>query len=56
MPSTSRAALSGRAYNDTAPKIGTTAPAVKATDAKTRAEVDLGRIRRTTVLVFGSWT
>jgi len=50
------AALGGRAYNDTAPKGGTDAPAAKAKDAKSGAIVDLKQLRRPTVLVFGSWT
>lgn len=50
------AALSGRRYRDTAPKVGDTAPKVKAKHAGDGREVDLGRPTRTTVLVFGSWT
>lgn len=50
------AAMSGRNYNDTAPKKDTAAPAIKATDAATRKEFELTRFRRPTVLVFGSWT
>jgi Ca2+-binding EF-hand superfamily protein len=50
------AALSGRRYRDTAPKVGDAAPQVKAKSAQDGREVDLGRPKRLTVLVFGSWT
>ncbi|MHC4549058.1 MAG: EF-hand domain-containing protein [Planctomycetota bacterium] len=50
------AALSGRRYRDTAPQVGDEAPAVKARRAQGDGEVDLSRVRRPTVLVFGSWT
>ncbi|MHC4970861.1 MAG: EF-hand domain-containing protein [Planctomycetota bacterium] len=50
------AALSGRRYRDTAPKVGDAAPRVKARHSGDGREVDLGRPARTTVLVFGSWT
>ncbi len=50
------AALSGRSLRDPAPKKGADAPAVKAKDAKTGKMVNLRRITRPTVLVFGSWT
>ena len=51
-----RAAMSGRAYNDTAPKVGAAVPKVSAKRAKGGDVVDLAKLRRTTVLVFGSWT
>ena len=51
------AALGGRSYNDTAPKVGDAAPGVKAKAAADGREVDLsGAGDRPTVLVFGSWT
>ena len=51
-----RAALSGRKFNDRAPKKGDPAPAATAADPKRGRLVDLAKPRRTTVLVFGSWT
>jgi len=50
------AALSGRRYRDTAPKVGDPAPEVKAKHAGDGREVDLTQPKRPTVLVFGSWT
>ena len=50
------AALSGRRYKDTAPKVGDPAPEVKAKHAGDGREVDLAQPKRPTVLVFGSWT
>ena len=50
------AALGGRRYNDTAPKVGDAAPKVKAKDAVSGREIDLAAPTRPTVLVFGSWT
>jgi len=50
------AAMRGRAYNDTAPKVGDAAPNVQAKSAKDGRMVDLGTPGRPTVLVFGSWT
>ena len=50
------AALRGRAYNDTAPKVGDVAPKVSATTAKGAKTVSLAGRARPTVLVFGSWT
>lgn len=50
------AALGGRRYNDSAPNVGDAAPKVKAKDAASGREIDLGAPVRPTVLVFGSWT
>lgn len=51
------AALAGRRYNDTAPKVGDPAPKVSAKEAGARGRtVDLAQPKRATVLVFGSWT
>jgi len=55
-PEELRAALSGRKFHDNAPKVGDPAPAAKAAHAKDGRIVDLAKPRRTTVLVFGSWT
>ena len=51
-----RAAVSGRRLRDDAPKVGADVPKVKAVSAKDGRAVDLSKPRRTTVLVFGSWT
>ena len=51
-----RAALTGRSFNDKAPKVGTKIPEVKAISATDGRPVDLSKPSRTTVLVFGSWT
>jgi hypothetical protein len=50
------AAVGGRPVRDDAPKVGDPAPKVKAKLLDTPFEVDLGSPKRTTVLVFGSWT
>jgi Ca2+-binding EF-hand superfamily protein len=50
------AAMSGRARKDDAPKLGDKAPKVKAKSLKEGRYVDLSKPKRTTVLVFGSWT
>ena len=50
------AAMRGRAYNDTAPKVGDVAPKVTAKSTADGRDVDLSNVKRTTVLVFGSWT
>jgi len=51
-----RAAMSGRSYNDTAPKVGVAAPKVSATRQSDGTKVELARFEKPTVLVFGSWT
>ena len=51
-----RAALTGRKYNDTAPKVGAPAPPIKAISRETNKSVELNRFAKPTVIVFGSWT
>ena len=51
-----RAALTGRKYNDTAPKVGAPAPPIKAVSRETNKSVELNRFAKPTVIVFGSWT
>ena len=51
-----RAAASGRAMRDDAPKVGDAAPKVSAVSSADGRKVDLGAPKRPTVLVFGSWT
>ena len=51
-----RAALSGRAYNDPAPKTGAAAPTLKVTRANDGKLVTLSVAKKPLVLVFGSWT
>lgn len=50
------AALSGRALRDPAPAVGSAAPAVKAKKLGSKEMRDLGKVQRTTVLIFGSHT
>lgn len=50
------AAVGGRAYDDRAPKVGAPAPKVSAQVRGGTTRVDLAAPKRTTVLVFGSWT
>ena len=50
------AAVGGGRMRDDAPKVGTQAPKVSAKLLKAAAAVDLGAPKRTTVLIFGSWT
>ncbi|MHC4959986.1 MAG: EF-hand domain-containing protein [Planctomycetota bacterium] len=50
------AALSGRKLHDPAPKVGDAAPKVSAVSLADKRKVDLSKPKRTTVLVFGSWT
>lgn len=50
------AATGGGAVRDEAPKVGDPAPRVKAQMLDTPFGVDLGSPKRTTVLIFGSWT
>jgi Ca2+-binding EF-hand superfamily protein len=51
-----RAALSGRAYIDAAPKLGAAAPTIKVTRAADGKLVTLTIAKKPLVLVFGSWT
>ena len=46
----------GRGAFDPAPKAGDPAPKVKAKSLKDGKIVDLSKLRRTTVLIFGSYT
>lgn len=50
------AAVGGGPLRDDAPKVGTRAPAVSATMIDLPLKVDLSKPKRTTVLIFGSWT
>ena len=50
------AALGGGPLHDAAPRVGSPAPKVSATMIHVPLEVDLSRPKRTTVLIFGSWT
>jgi len=50
------AAVGGGRMRDDAPKVGAKAPKVSAKLLKAPTEVDLSAPKRTTVLVFGSWT
>ncbi|MDJ0974094.1 MAG: EF-hand domain-containing protein [Planctomycetota bacterium] len=50
------AALSGRALRDPAPAVGASAPKVKAKRLGKDEHVDLGQVKRITVLIFGSHT
>ena len=50
------AAAGGRAMHDPAPKAGADAPKVSAQIRGMTAKIDLAKPKRTTVLVFGSWT
>ena len=50
------AAVGGGRLRDDAPKVGAKAPQVSARLLKAPAAVDLGAPKRTTVLIFGSWT
>jgi len=51
-----RAAMAGGSYNDSAPKVGAPAPKVSVTRQADGAKVELSRLKKPTVLVFGSWT
>jgi len=55
-PDEMSAALAGRRYEDKAPRVGAPVPQVKAKRAGSDEVVDLARAKKTTVLVFGSWT
>ncbi len=50
------AAVGGGAMRDSAPKVGSKAPAVSAQMIDLPLKVDLNKPKRTTVLIFGSWT
>ena len=50
------AAVGGRPMKDDAPKVGAKAPKVSAKMIDLPQEIDLGKPKRTTVLIFGSWT
>ncbi|MDA1195951.1 MAG: hypothetical protein O2894_12300 [Planctomycetota bacterium] len=50
------AAIGGGELRDSAPMVGDTAPKVSAKRRGLEARVDLGAIKRPTVLIFGSWT
>ncbi len=50
------AAVGGRPLKDDAPKVGAKAPKVSAKMIDLPLQVDLGKPKRTTVLIFGSWT
>jgi len=41
---------------DVAPKLGAKAPSLKAQKLGSKEVVDLGAIKKTTVLIFGSYT
>ena len=51
-----QAALRRQPVKDNAPVVGAEAPAVKARRLQSAREVDLSAPKRTTVLVFGSYT
>ncbi len=50
------AATSGRKVRDSAPKVGASTPKVSAKKQDGRGDVDLSKLKRVTVLVFGSYT
>lgn len=50
------AATRGRPLRDDAPQEGAKAPQVSAVKKGTQEAVDLAAVKRTTVLIFGSWT
>jgi len=50
------AAVGGGPMKDAAPKVGTKAPKVSAKMIDLPLSVDLAQPKRTTVLIFGSWT
>jgi hypothetical protein len=51
-----QAAVRRQTVKDNAPAVGSKAPAVKARRLQSSREVDLSAPKRTTVLVFGSYT
>jgi hypothetical protein len=55
-PAELRVLLESPARSGSAPEVGAAAPRVSAESAKDGRRVDLGKVERVTVLVFGSWT